>query len=177
MYAIIESGGKQHKVFEGEVLRLEKLDVEAGATVNFSKVLLLAMDDKVTIGAPYVENAQVVAEVTEQGRGEKIRIVKFHRRKHHQKSTGHRQYYTEVKITGIEAVANTKPSAAKAKAKVEEAPTAEKPAAKAKVAAKKPAAKKPAAEKTAAKKPAAKAKTVSKTSAATKKAKPEKTED
>src|SRR6056300_654393 len=112
MYAIIESGGKQHKVVEGEVLRLEKLDAEAGATVNFSNVLLLAMDDKVTIGAPYVENAQVLAEVVDQGRGEKIRIVKFKRRKHHQKSTGHRQYYTEVKITGIEMGAKAKPKAA-----------------------------------------------------------------
>jgi large subunit ribosomal protein L21 len=159
MYAIIESGGKQHKVVEGEVLRLEKLDAEAGATVNFSNVLLLAMDDKVTIGAPYVENAQVVAEVVEQGRGEKIHIVKFHRRKHHQKTTGHRQYYTEVKITGIGLGATAKPKAAKAK--TEEVPAEEKPAAKA--AAKKPAAKKPAAKKatskTATAKKAVKAKT------------------
>lgn len=157
MYAIIESGGKQHKVVEGEVLRLEKLDAEAGATVNFSNVLLLAMDDKVTIGAPYVENAQVVAEVVEQGRGEKIRIVKFKRRKHHQKSTGHRQYYTEVKITGIEMGAKAKPKAAKAEpeAEAKDAPAEKKPAAK-KAAAKKPAAKKPAAKKTASKSTAAK---------------------
>lgn len=184
MYAIIESGGKQHKVVEGEVLRLEKLDAEAGATVNFSNVLLLAMDDKVTIGAPYVENAQVVAEVVEQGRGEKIRIVKFKRRKHHQKATGHRQYYTEVKITGIELGAKAKPKAAKAEADSDDATAekktaAKKPAAK-KTAAKKPAAKKetaakkPAAKKAAAKKPAAK-KTASKSTAA-KKAQ-DKTED
>lgn len=174
MYAIIESGGKQHKVVEGEVLRLEKLDAEAGATVNFSNVLLLAMDDKVTIGAPYVENAQVVAEVVEQGRGEKIRIVKFKRRKHHQKSTGHRQYYTEVKITGIEMGAKAKPRAAKAEpeAEAKAEPAEKKPAAK-KTAAKKPAAK-AAAKKPAAKKPAAK-KTASKSTAA-KKAQ-DKTED
>jgi large subunit ribosomal protein L21 len=177
MYAIIESGGKQHKVVEGEVLRLEKLDAEAGATVNFSNVLLLAMDDKVTIGAPYVKNAQVLAEVVEQGRGEKIRIVKFKRRKHHQKSTGHRQYFTEVKITGIEMGGKAKPKAAEAEAEPKDAPAekksatkkptakkaaAKKPAVKKETAAKKPAekkaaaAKKPAAKKTAAKKPAAK---------------------
>jgi large subunit ribosomal protein L21 len=183
MYAIIESGGKQHKVVEGEVLRLEKLDAEAGATVNFSNVLLLAMDDKVTIGAPYVENAQVLAEVVDQGRGEKIRIVKFKRRKHHQKSTGHRQYYTEVKITGIEMGAKAKPKAAKAEAEPKDASAEKKPAAK-KAAAKKPAAKKEtaakkpaakaAAKKPAAKKPAAK-KTASKSTAA-KKAQ-DKTED
>jgi len=165
MYAIIESGGKQHKVFEGEVLRLEKLDAEPGATVNFSNVLFLAMDDKITIGAPYVENAQVVAEVVEQGRGEKIRIIKFRRRKHHQKSTGHRQYYTEVKITGIELGAKAKPKAAKAK--VEDAPVEDKPAAKAE--AKKPAAKK-ATSKATEKKPAAK-KAASKTATAKKPAK------
>lgn len=178
MYAIIESGGKQHKVVEGEVLRLEKLDAEAGATVNFSNVLLLAMDDKVTIGAPYVENAQVVAEVVEQGRGEKIRIVKFKRRKHHQKSTGHRQYYTEVKITGIEMGAKAKPKAEKAEAAAKD-DTAEKKTAAKKPAAKKETAEKKPAAKAAAKKPAAKKTTAKKTaskSTADKKAK-DKTED
>ncbi len=162
MYAIIESGGKQHKVFEGDVLRLEKLEAVAGETVNFSNVLLVASEDQVTIGAPYVENIQVTGEVLEQGRGDKVRIIKFKRRKHHQKATGHRQYFTEVKITGIQTGAA--PKAKKVAEVAEEQPAAE-------AAAKKPAAKK-AAAKPAAKKAAPKAK-----STASKKAAADKTEE
>ncbi len=101
MYAVIESGGKQHRVSEGEVLRLEKLELEVGATVTFDKVLMVGGGAEVKIGQPYVEGSSVEAEVLNQGRGEKIRIVKFNRRKHHRKQMGHRQWFTEVKITGI----------------------------------------------------------------------------
>ena len=100
MYAIIESGGKQHKVVEGEILRLEKLEATAGDSVSFDKVLLVSNDGGLSVGSPYVE-ASVTAEVLEQGRHKKIRIIKFKRRKHYDKQQGHRQYYTEVKITGI----------------------------------------------------------------------------
>ena len=103
MYAVIESGGKQHRVSEGEVLRLEKLELEVGATVTFDKVLMIGEGAEVKIGQPYVEGSSVEAEVLNQGRGEKIRIVKFNRRKHHRKQMGHRQWFTEVKITGIKA--------------------------------------------------------------------------
>ena len=103
MYAVIESGGKQHRVCEGEVLRLEKLGLEVGATVTFDKVLMVGEGAEVKIGKPYVEGGSVEAEVLAQGRGEKIRIVKFNRRKHHRKQMGHRQSFTEVKITGIKA--------------------------------------------------------------------------
>lgn len=103
MYAVIESGGKQHRVSEGEVLRLEKLELEVGATVTFDRVLMIGEGAEVKIGRPYVEGGSVEAEVLTQARGEKIRIVKFNRRKHHRKQMGHRQWFTEVKITGIKA--------------------------------------------------------------------------
>ena len=103
MYAVIESGGKQHRVTEGEVLQLEKLEVGAGESVNFDKVLLVGAGADVKIGAPYVVGGSVSAEVVRHGRGDKIRIVKFRRRKHYKRETGHRQWFTEVRITGINA--------------------------------------------------------------------------
>ncbi|EKE75748.1 50S ribosomal protein L21 [Gallaecimonas xiamenensis] len=103
MYAVIQSGGKQHRVAEGEVIRLEKLDLETGATVEFDKVLMVANGDDVKVGAPYVAGGKVVAEIVSHGRGAKVKIVKFRRRKHHRKQMGHRQWFTEVKITGISA--------------------------------------------------------------------------
>ena len=103
MYAVIVSGGKQHRVSEGEVLKVEKLQAEAGSSVDFDKVLLVANDDDVKIGAPVVEGAKVTAEVVSHGRGKKVRIMKFKRRKHHMKQMGHRQWFTEIKITGISA--------------------------------------------------------------------------
>ena len=103
MYAVIESGGKQHRVEEGEILKLEKLDVATGDTVDFDKVLMVGEGESVKIGTPYVEGSKVTAEVLEQARGDKVKIIKFNRRKHYRKQQGHRQWYTEVKITGIEA--------------------------------------------------------------------------
>ncbi len=103
MYAVIVSGGKQHRVEEGETLKLEKLNAEAGATINFDRVLLVANGDDVKIGEPVVTDAKVTAEVVAHGRGKKVHILKFRRRKHHMKQAGHRQWYTEVKITGISA--------------------------------------------------------------------------
>ena len=103
MYAVFQSGGKQHRVSEGQVLRLEKLDVETGATVEFDKVLLVANGDAIQVGAPLVEGGKVTAEVVQHGRGDKIKVVKFRRRKHSRKQQGHRQWFTEVKITGIQA--------------------------------------------------------------------------
>lgn len=103
MYAVIESGGKQHRVEEGEVLRLEKLEVATGETIDFDKVLMVVDGDTINIGAPLVGGAKVTAEVVSHGRGEKVKIIKFRRRKHSMKRQGHRQWYTEVKITGIKA--------------------------------------------------------------------------
>ncbi|MGC8121948.1 50S ribosomal protein L21 [Marinobacter sp. VGCF2001] len=101
MYAVIVSGGKQHRVKEGETLKLEKLEVETGASVDFDRVLLVADGDDVKVGAPVVDGAKVTAEVVSHGRHDKVQIIKFRRRKHSMKRQGHRQWFTEVKITGI----------------------------------------------------------------------------
>lgn len=103
MYAVIVTGGKQYKVAEGEFLKIEKLDVATGESVAFDKVLLVANGDDVQIGAPVVAGAKVTAEVVAQGRHDKVTIIKFRRRKHHMKRQGHRQWFTEIKITGIQA--------------------------------------------------------------------------
>lgn len=101
MYAVVESGGKQHRVIEGETLKVEKLDIATGDTLTIDNVLMVGEGESVKIGTPYVQGSQVTAEVISHGRGDKIKIVKFHRRKHHRKQMGHRQWYTELKITGI----------------------------------------------------------------------------
>lgn len=103
MYAVIVTGGKQYRVMKGEVLRVEKLEVEAGDTIKIDNVLMLGDGDSITVGAPKVDGAIVEATVKGHGRHEKIRIVKFRRRKHHRKQMGHRQHYTEIEITGISA--------------------------------------------------------------------------
>lgn len=101
MYAVFVSGGKQHRVVEGETLKLEKIEVATGDSIDFDKVLLVADGDDIKIGAPVVEGAKVTAEVVSHGRGDKVTIIKFRRRKHSMKRMGHRQWFTEVKITGI----------------------------------------------------------------------------
>jgi len=118
MYAVIKSGGKQHRVVEGEILRVEKLDIATGETITFDEILLIGEGDSVEIGAPYVAGKTVSAEVVNHGRGKKIKIVKFHRRKHHRKQMGHRQWFTEIKITAIGG-AGTAKKAAKAAPKAE----------------------------------------------------------
>lgn len=101
MYAVIESGGKQHRVEPGEVLKLEKLEAEAGSTVDFDKVMLIGEGGEVKIGTPYVEGGKVTAEVMTHGRGNKITIIKMKRRKHYRRQAGHRQAFTQVKIKEI----------------------------------------------------------------------------
>lgn len=103
MYAVIVSGGKQHRVTEGETLKLELLDGEPGKNIDFEKVLLVTDGDDIKIGAPYVDGGKVSAEIVAHGRHKKIKIVKFRRRKHSRTQMGHRQWFTEVKITGISA--------------------------------------------------------------------------
>ena len=102
MFAVFQSGGKQHRVSEGDVVKLELLTAEPGEEVIFDRVLLVANGDDVKVGAPVVEGAKVTAEVVSHGRHDKINIIKFRRRKHHMKRQGHRQWFTEVKITGIQ---------------------------------------------------------------------------
>jgi|TARA_R110002072_G_scaffold187547_1_gene344386 large subunit ribosomal protein L21 len=102
MYAVIESGGKQHRVIEGETLKLEKIEVPTGETIEFDRVLMVG-GAEIKIGTPLVAGGKVSAEVISHGRHKKIKIIKFNRRKHFRKETGHRQWFTEVKITGITA--------------------------------------------------------------------------
>jgi len=101
MYAVIECGGKQHRVVEGESLKVEKIETATGETIIFDNVLMVGEGESVKIGAPYVTGGKVMAEVIEQGRHKKVKIMKFRRRKHSMKQAGHRQWYTEIKITGI----------------------------------------------------------------------------
>ena len=103
MYAVIQTGGKQYRVAEGDTLRVELLSVEAGADIELDKVLMVADGDQVKVGTPYLADGKVAAKVIAHGRGEKVRIVKFRRRKHHLKRAGHRQSYTELSVTGISA--------------------------------------------------------------------------
>jgi len=101
MYAVIKTGGKQYRVQIGEVLKVEQLLAEVGTKIEFAEVLMVADGDSVTLGTPFIANTLVHAEVIEQGRHKKIKIIKFRRRKHHMKQMGHRQNYTQIKITAI----------------------------------------------------------------------------
>ena len=103
MYAVIETGGKQYRVTEGQYLKVEKLGLEEGASLEIDKVLMVANGDDVKIGAPYVAGGKVSAKVNSVGRGKKIRIIKFRRHKHSRTTQGHRQSFTEIEITGISA--------------------------------------------------------------------------
>ncbi len=104
MYAVIEAGGKQHKVSEGEFLKIDKVDAEPGTEIVFDKVMLVKKDDDAaTVGQPYVENASVTAEVVEQGKAKKIIVFKYKRKKNYQRKQGHRQQYTAVRIKAIAA--------------------------------------------------------------------------
>lgn len=103
MYAVIQTGGKQYRVEEGATLKIEKLDAQSGESVEFDKVLMVQSDGAVQVGKPFLEGGKVTATVTSQGRHKKVKIIKFKRRKHHMKQMGHRQYFTEVQITGISA--------------------------------------------------------------------------
>ena len=101
MYAVIVSGGKQHKVAPGQTIKLETLDAEVGNQINFDSVLMIGNGDDVKIGAPFISGGSVSGTVISHGRHPKVRIIKFKRRKHSMKQQGHRQNYTEVKIDDI----------------------------------------------------------------------------
>ena len=103
MYAVIETGGKQYRVSEGQSIKVEKLVADEGSSIDLDKVLMVANGDDIKVGTPYLDGGKVTATVKSHGRGKKIRIIKFRRRKHSQKEQGHRQSYTELEITGIAA--------------------------------------------------------------------------
>ncbi len=163
MYAVIRTGGKQYRVVPGARLRVEKLDAEEGAKIEFDQVLLVGEGTDVTVGKPLVEGGLVTAKVLSQGKGKKVTIIKFHRRKNYLRTKGHRQFYTEVEITDVSTKGGAKKVAAKvpavAKAPVKKAVAKKAPAKKAaaeKAPAKKAAVKKAPAKKAAAKKATAK---------------------
>jgi large subunit ribosomal protein L21 len=101
MNAVIVSGGKQYQLAKGQVIKLESLSEEVGQKIHFDQVLMVADGDDIQLGAPFIAGAKVTAEVLDHGRHPKINIIKFRRRKHHMKRMGHRQNYTEVKVTDI----------------------------------------------------------------------------
>ena len=103
MYAVIISGGKQYRVKEGQSIKLEKIELDTGSTIEFDKVLMVSDGENLKVGAPFLSGCTVKADIISHGRADKIRIIKMKRRKHHMKRMGHRQWYTEVKITGIRA--------------------------------------------------------------------------
>ena len=103
MYAVIATGGKQYRVSEGAVLRVEKLDAEEGASIEFDRVLLVGDGDAVSVGKPFLAGGKVQATVMSQGKARKVEIVKFRRRQNYRRTKGHRQNFTQIKITGIVA--------------------------------------------------------------------------
>ncbi len=103
MYAVIATGGKQYRVAEGSVLRIEKLEAEAGSAVEFDKVVMCVNGESVQLGKPYLPGSKVHATVQKHGQTDKVPIVKFRRRKHYMRQGTHRQKYTEVKVTSIVA--------------------------------------------------------------------------
>ncbi len=103
MYAVIKTGGKQYRVTKGAKLKVEKLEAETDSNVEFKDILMVGEGDSVKIGNPLVKGATVVAKVLSQGRGKKINVIKFKRRKHYMRRMGHRQWLTELEITDIQA--------------------------------------------------------------------------
>jgi large subunit ribosomal protein L21 len=101
MYAVVATGGKQYKIKEGEILRIEKIDGNVGDSFTFDQVLLVADSDKLTVGQPMVEGASVSARIVEQGKEKKILVFKYKRRKRYRRKQGHRQPFTAVKIDNI----------------------------------------------------------------------------
>lgn len=120
MYAVIETGGKQYRVQEGDILTVEKLGAEAGENVEFDKVLILSDDNGLQVGTPYVEGAKVTAEVVENGKAKKVIIFKYKSKKDYRKKQGHRQPYTMVKIKSLGGVSEEKPEVKAEKTAAEE---------------------------------------------------------
>jgi len=103
MYAVFKTGGKQYRAATGDRLKVEKIEAEKGATVELDQVLMVGEGEDVKIGKPYLDGGKVTATVVDHGRREKIKVIKFKRRKNYRKQMGHRQYFTQIEITGIDA--------------------------------------------------------------------------
>src|SRR6266481_3848285 len=109
MHAVIESGGKQYRVAPGDIIRVERLEVAAGESVDLKRILLVADGQDVRVGVPAIDGVSVTAKVRAHGRGDKIRIFKLRRRKNYRRHAGHRQDYTELEITQVAGVSSTPP--------------------------------------------------------------------
>jgi large subunit ribosomal protein L21 len=103
MYAVFKTGGKQYRASTGDVIKVEKIEAEKGATVELDQVLMVGEGEDVKIGTPFLEGGKVTATVVDQGRRDKIKVIKFKRRKNYRRQMGHRQYFTQIEITGIDA--------------------------------------------------------------------------
>jgi large subunit ribosomal protein L21 len=103
MYAVFKTGGKQYRASTGDVIKVEKIEAEKGATIELDQVLMVGEGEDVKVGTPFLEGGKVTATVLDQGRGDKITVIKFKRRKNYRRKMGHRQYFTQIEITGIDA--------------------------------------------------------------------------
>ena len=103
MYAVFKTGGKQYRASAGYVIKVEKIDAEKGATIELEQVLMVGEGEDVKVGTPFLKGGKVTATVLDHGRRDKIRIIKFKRRKNYRRQMGHRQYFTQIEITGIDA--------------------------------------------------------------------------
>ena len=184
MYAVFRTGGKQYRAAKGDVLRLEKIEGEEGASVKFDEVLLIGEGSNIKVGNPVLAGSSVSAKVLRQGKSKKVPVVKFKRRQNYLRQGTHRQFFTEVEITGIIGAAAKPPAGDKKKPAAADKPAAKPPSGdkkppagdkkppsgdKKKAAPKKAATKKPAAKKKAAKKKATKSPSGDKKKKATKK--------
>ena len=103
MYAVFKTGGKQYRATTGDVIKVEKIEAEKGATLELDQVLMVGEGEDVKIGAPFLEGGKVTVTVLDHGRRDKINVIKFKRRKNYRRQMGHRQYFTQIEITGIDA--------------------------------------------------------------------------
>jgi large subunit ribosomal protein L21 len=168
MYAVFSTGGKQYRAHTGDIVKVEKLEAEKGATVELDSVLMIGEGEDIKVGTPFLDGGKVTARVVEHGRGEKIKVVKFKRRKNYMKTMGHRQYFTTLEITGIDVAKPKLADESAAKDSAVEAPAkkaASKKASSKKATTKKAASKKAASKKTASKKAASKKAAVKKVAA------------
>jgi len=156
MYAVFRTGGKQYRAAKGDVLRLEKIEAEEGATISFDDVLLIGEGADIKVGNPVLSGTTVSGKVLRQGKSKKVSVVKFKRRQNYLRQGSHRQFFTEVEITAIGGSARSQGDKKKAAAPKKEAAVVEKAAPKKKAAAKKTTTKKAAPKKAAPKKAAAK---------------------
>ncbi|URJ29341.1 50S ribosomal protein L21 [Blochmannia endosymbiont of Camponotus modoc] len=104
MYAVFQTGSKQYRVVEGQVIHIERLDIDVGNHVEFNQILLIESNECLHIGSPFIKNGQIVAEIIAQSLNQKIKIIKFRRRKHFRKFQGHRQCFTTIKIISINII-------------------------------------------------------------------------